>query len=102
MMKPYCIFACFFGGEKYDAMAWKEMHGGKVEVVSKTNRKAMEVQEVRFVCLGGAKLALEKMAKKEQVQGQNENPSHNNVKRRPLENMWCRWPAPKERNAVKV
>lgn len=46
-------------------MAWKEMHGGKVEVVSKTNRKAMKVREVRFICLGGAKLALEKMAKQE-------------------------------------
>lgn len=45
------------------------MHGGKVEVVSKTNRKAMKVREVRFICLGGAKLALEKMAKQESKHG---------------------------------
>lgn len=46
-------------------MAWKEMHGGKAEVASKTNGKAMKVQQVRFICLGGAKLALEKLAKQE-------------------------------------
>lgn len=63
----------------------------------------MKVQEARFICLGRAKLALEKMAKQESNCGEkNENPSHNNVNRRPLENMWCRWPAPKERNAMEV
>lgn len=47
----------------------------------------MKVQEVRFTCLGGAKLALEKMAKQENKYGdKNENPSHNNVNGRPLEN----------------
>lgn len=71
-----------------DAVAWKEIHGGKVEEVSKTNGKAMKVQEVRFTCLGGAKLALEKMAKQENKYGdKNENPSHNNVNGRPLENV---------------
>ena len=63
MMKAHHIFACCFGGEKNGAAAWKEMHGGKVEGVSKTCGKDLKLWEVRFICLGGAKLALEEMAK---------------------------------------
>ena len=46
-------------------MAWKEMHGDKVEGVSKTHGKDLKLWEIRFICLGGAKQVLEEMEKQE-------------------------------------
>lgn len=68
MMKPHCIFAWFFWGKKccgcMERNAWREVEG-----VSKTPRKGLKMWEVRFIYLGGAKLALEEMMKRDSMYG---------------------------------
>lgn len=59
----------FFFPEKNGAVAREEMHGGKVEGVSKNHRKHLKLWEVRFICLGETKLPLEEMAKQESKYG---------------------------------
>lgn len=102
MTKPHYISVCFLG-KTNAAGAWKEMCGGEVEGVSETSRKGLKFWEVKFIYPGGAKLALEEMAKRESKYGdENYNPSHRDVDRLPLENVWWRRPACKERRTMEV